>query len=67
MLDRDFHGLPVLCWADLSHNNISLIGRDLVSKTHCRVHDGIHSDVWGVLKIDLAGKRIFQLMYNYFR
>ncbi|GJQ76872.1 hypothetical protein Trydic_g15078 [Trypoxylus dichotomus] len=58
ILDKDFHGLPVLCWADLSHNHIIALGRDLVSKTHCRVHDGIHSDVWGVLKIDLQDNPI---------
>ncbi|KAI4471706.1 leucine rich repeat [Holotrichia oblita] len=58
ILDKDFHGLPVLCWADLSHNQIVALGRDLVSKTHCSVHDGIHSDVWGVLKIDLQDNPI---------
>ncbi|XP_067008464.1 insulin-like growth factor-binding protein complex acid labile subunit [Anabrus simplex] len=36
-LERDFHGLPILCWADISHNQIQYIGRDLVAKTRCRV------------------------------
>lgn len=55
ILDRDFQGLPVLCWADLSNNQIVALGRDLVSKTHCKVH-GIHEDTWGTLKIYLQGK-----------
>ncbi|XP_017769116.1 PREDICTED: leucine-rich repeat-containing protein 15-like [Nicrophorus vespilloides] len=53
VLDKDFHGLPVLCWAYLSNNQIVSLGKDLVSKTHCRVRDGVHEDNWGVLHIDL--------------
>lgn len=53
ILDKDFHGLPVLCWADLSNNQIIALGRDLVSKTHCKIHDGVHEDSWGILKIYL--------------
>lgn len=56
MLDKDFHGLPVLCWADLSNNQIVALGRDLVSKTHCRIHDGVHESNFGTLKIYLKGE-----------
>lgn len=51
-LDRDFHGLPVLCWADLSNNQIERISKDLVSKTHCKLHS-IHEE-WGILNITLT-------------
>lgn len=37
-LERDFHGLPILCFADLSNNHISYIAPDLVSKTRCSSH-----------------------------
>ncbi|XP_054276839.1 leucine-rich repeat-containing protein 1 [Macrosteles quadrilineatus] len=37
-LERDFHGLPVLCWADLSYNHIRLISKELVEKTQCQLH-----------------------------
>ncbi|KAF5297200.1 hypothetical protein FQA39_LY12215 [Lamprigera yunnana] len=36
ILDHDFHGLPVLCWADFSNNHIIALGRDLVQKTRCK-------------------------------
>ena len=35
---KDFHGLPVLCTADLSHNNIASMTIDLVSNTRCSNH-----------------------------
>ncbi|XP_022904766.2 leucine-rich repeat protein SHOC-2 [Onthophagus taurus] len=52
-LDKDFHGLPVLCWADLSYNQIISIGRELVAKTHCRYND-IRYNRWANLSINLA-------------
>lgn len=47
-LERDFHGLPALCRADLSNNNISHIHPELTTKTRCKVH-GVNS----VLRIAL--------------
>ncbi|KAE8736696.1 hypothetical protein FOCC_FOCC017849 [Frankliniella occidentalis] len=41
-LERDFHGLPALCRADLSSNNISRIHQELTAKTRCKVH-GVNS------------------------
>ncbi|KAG5677246.1 hypothetical protein PVAND_007018 [Polypedilum vanderplanki] len=35
---KDFHGLNVLCTADLSHNNIASMSIDLVSQTRCSNH-----------------------------
>lgn len=37
-LEQDFHGLPVLCWADLSYNQIRTISKELVEKTQCQLH-----------------------------
>ncbi|XP_048004885.1 leucine-rich repeat-containing G-protein coupled receptor 4 isoform X2 [Leguminivora glycinivorella] len=37
-LDKDFHGLPSLCMADLSYNKIRSINYDLVSKTRCTIN-----------------------------
>lgn len=34
-MEKDFHGLPILCVADLSNNMITTISIDLVEKTHC--------------------------------
>ncbi|XP_069694189.1 insulin-like growth factor-binding protein complex acid labile subunit [Periplaneta americana] len=52
-LKQDFHGLPVLCWADLSYNQIQTVERDLASKTRCRIHG-----LLGVLRIFLLGNPI---------
>ncbi|KDR18629.1 Podocan-like protein 1 [Zootermopsis nevadensis] len=52
-LKQDFHGLPTLCRADLSHNQIQSIGRDLASKTHCRMHR-----LLGVLRVYLTGNMV---------
>nr|CAD7260996.1 unnamed protein product [Timema shepardi] len=52
LLDRDFHGLPVLCWADLSNNQITVVGRELASKTRCRIRG-----IVGTLRIYLQGKK----------
>lgn len=49
-LERDFHGLPALCRADLSSNNISRIHPELTTRTRCKVH-GVNS----VLRIALHG------------
>lgn len=35
---KDFHGLPVLCTADLSNNEIASMGVELVSNTRCSNH-----------------------------
>lgn len=50
-MGKDFHGLPVLCAADLSHNNIASMTIDLVSNTRCSNHG-----VVGKLEIILQGK-----------
>uniref|UniRef100_A0A0A1XBP7 Leucine-rich repeats and immunoglobulin-like domains protein 1 n=1 Tax=Zeugodacus cucurbitae TaxID=28588 RepID=A0A0A1XBP7_ZEUCU len=38
-LEKDFHGLPVLCQANLTSNQISSISSDLVSQTRCMNHN----------------------------
>lgn len=38
VLERDFHGLPNLCFSDLSNNRIISLSEDLVSKTRCNNH-----------------------------
>lgn len=50
-LEKDFHGLPVLCMADLAHNNIKAINIQLALKSQCRIH-GLNS----TLRIYLQGK-----------
>jgi len=52
-LKQDFHGLPTLCWADLSHNQIQSVGRDLTSKTRCRLHRML-----GILRVYLTGNPV---------
>ncbi|XP_026461338.1 insulin-like growth factor-binding protein complex acid labile subunit, partial [Ctenocephalides felis] len=37
-LHQDFHGLPSLCWADLSHNEIEILSPELVRHTRCSIH-----------------------------
>lgn len=37
-LEKDFHGLPNLCWADLSYNRIESISDALGKFTQCIVH-----------------------------
>lgn len=49
-MGKDFHGLPVLCAADLSQNNIASMSIDLVSNTRCSNHG-----VVGKLEIILQG------------
>lgn len=51
LLDKDFHGLPSLCMADLSYNQIQSINYDLVSKSRCTIN-GVPS----ILKIYLQGE-----------
>lgn len=58
VLDKDFHGLPVLCDADLSNNQIIALGRDLVTKTRCKIEDGVHEGTWETLKINLQDNPI---------
>lgn len=55
ILERDFHGLPVLCSADLSNNQIVALGRELVSRTRCKIENGLHEGAWDTLKIYLEG------------
>lgn len=47
-LEQDFKGLPVLCQANLTNNQISSISSDLVTNTRCRNHN-----VPGKLEINL--------------
>lgn len=61
-LDKDFHGLPVLCLADLSNNLIKSISIDLVKHTKCSKHG-----VTNKLEILLQGnyfKYIFAFEYE---
>ncbi|XP_053624274.1 leucine-rich repeat protein SHOC-2-like [Plodia interpunctella] len=48
ILDKDFHGLPALCLADLSYNYIQSMNYDLVTKSRCTIN-GVPS----ILKIYL--------------
>ncbi|KOB67726.1 putative leucine-rich transmembrane protein [Operophtera brumata] len=63
MLDKDFHGLPSLCMADLSFNKIQSVNYDLVSKSRCTIN-GVPS----ILKIYLqdnpvlCDERLYELM-----
>lgn len=50
-LDKDFHGLPSLCIADLSYNKIQSVNYDLVSKSRCTIN-GVPSK----LKLYLQGE-----------
>lgn len=52
-LDKDLYGLPVLCMVDLSHNQISSISPDLVTKTRCITHS---TGVVSILNIKIDGK-----------
>nr|CAD7397255.1 unnamed protein product [Timema cristinae] len=54
LLDRDFHGLPVLCWADLSNNQITVVGRELASKTRCKIRG-----IVGTLRIYLQDNPVY--------
>ncbi|XP_060519839.1 leucine-rich repeat protein SHOC-2 [Cylas formicarius] len=58
VLEKDFHGLPVLCHADLSSNQIVALGRDLVTKTRCKIEHGVHEGTWDTLKIYLQDNPI---------
>lgn len=40
-LERDFHGLPVLCLANLTNNRITSISPELVAKTRCNSNTGV--------------------------
>jgi hypothetical protein len=48
----------VLCHADLSNNQIVALGRDLVSKTRCKIGHGVHEGTWDTLKIYLQDNPI---------
>ncbi|XP_046977198.1 leucine-rich repeat-containing G-protein coupled receptor 4 [Vanessa cardui] len=48
ILDKDFHGLPSLCIADLSYNKIQSVNYEVVSKSRCTIN-GVPS----ILKIYL--------------
>ncbi|KAG5869504.1 Protein artichoke, partial [Gonioctena quinquepunctata] len=58
ILEKDFHGLPVLCHADLSNNQIVALGKDLVAKTRCTIEHGVHEGTWDTLKIYLQDNPI---------
>ncbi|KAK0177965.1 hypothetical protein PV328_001958 [Microctonus aethiopoides] len=36
--ERDFRGFPILCWADLSMNDIRSLTSEIVANTRCTVH-----------------------------
>jgi len=50
---RDFRGFPVLCWADISMNQIRTLMPELVANTRCTIHG-----VPDVLRIYLQGEFI---------
>jgi hypothetical protein len=50
LLDKDLHGFPKICVADLSHNNIDHISTAIASKSSCVV-----KDVTSTLRIFLQG------------
>lgn len=50
---RDFRGFPVLCWADVSMNQIRTLMPELVANTRCTIHG-----VPDVLRIYLQGEFI---------
>lgn len=52
-MGKDFHGLPVMCAADLSKNMISSMTTDLVSNTRCSNHG-----VPNKLEIFLDGEKL---------
>ncbi|CAH1129995.1 unnamed protein product [Ceutorhynchus assimilis] len=58
ILEHDFHGLPVLCDADLSSNHIVALGRELVTKTRCKIEHGVHDGTYDTLKILLTDNPI---------
>lgn len=60
ILERDFHGLPVLCHADFSNNQIIALGRELVSRTKCKIENGVHEGTWDTLKIYLQGMSVVE-------
>lgn len=37
-LEKDFHGFPQLCWADMSYNQIEDISNSLLDHTQCTYH-----------------------------
>lgn len=53
VLDNDFHGLPSLCLADLSFNQIRSVNYDLISKSKC-----VLNGVPGIMKIQLEGEYV---------
>lgn len=53
-LENDFHGLPGLCYADLSNNHITFISPNLVAKTKCINHGVVNK-----LEIVLQGMLVF--------
>lgn len=56
-LEKDFHGLPVLCLADLSNNRITSISPELVAKTRCSNH--------GVLnKLEILLQGLTKMTFN---
>lgn len=62
-MSKDFHGLPVLCAADLSYNNIASMTIDLVSNTRCSNHG-----VVGKLEIILQGNTfLFITSWKFFK
>ncbi|CAG9558370.1 unnamed protein product [Danaus chrysippus] len=52
-LDKDFHGFPSLCIADLSYNEIQSVNYEVVSKSRCTIN-GVPS----ILKIYLQGNPV---------
>ncbi|KAG5876067.1 hypothetical protein JTB14_027524 [Gonioctena quinquepunctata] len=58
ILEKDFHGLPVLCHADLSNNQIVALCEDLVAKTRCTIEHGVHEGTWDTLRIYLQDNPI---------
>ncbi|XP_073973239.1 leucine-rich repeat-containing larval translucida [Rhodnius prolixus] len=62
-LEKDFHGLPNLCWADLSYNRIESISDALGKFTQCIVHS-VHKPLRIYLQGNLEVCRLTELLGN---
>ncbi|KAI8430912.1 hypothetical protein MSG28_001031 [Choristoneura fumiferana] len=63
VLNKDFHGLPSLCIADLSYNKIRSMNYDVVSKSRCTIN-GVPSNLKLYLEDNpvLCDERMYELV-----
>uniref|UniRef100_A0A224X9X9 Putative leucine-rich repeat and immunoglobulin-like protein 1 n=1 Tax=Panstrongylus lignarius TaxID=156445 RepID=A0A224X9X9_9HEMI len=62
-LEKDFHGLPRLCWADLSYNRIESISIALGKYTQCIVHS-VHKPLRIYLQGNMEVCRLSDVITN---